>query len=88
LEKEIAAVQERIGRCYWARKALFAKGIREKRLSVQEIDRLLPPGSLSASERWLLFYSLRAAEVELVDDQTSEVAPGGFTPPGQAAMGP
>jgi len=78
-------VQEKIGKTYWARKALFEKGIRDKRLSVQEIERLLPAGSLSASERWLLYYSLRAAEVELVDD---EAASGGFPPSGEAAAEP
>ena len=78
-------MQEKIGKTYWARKALFEKGIRDKRLSVQEIERLLPPGSLSASERWLLYYSLRAAEVELVND---EPASGGFPPSGEAAAGP
>jgi hypothetical protein len=48
-----------------ARKALFQLGIRRGTLSVEEIDRALPPGSLSPSERWLLFFSLRAAGVEI-----------------------
>jgi hypothetical protein len=50
-----------------ARKALFQIGIRRGHLSLDEIDRALPPGSLSPSERWLLFYSLRAAGVEIRD---------------------
>ena len=50
-----------------ARKALFQLGIRRGHLSVAEIDRALPPGSLSPAERWLLFYSLRAAGVEIHD---------------------
>lgn len=80
-------VQERIGQAYLARKALFSKGIRDKRLSVQEIERLLPAGSLSASERWLLYYSLRAAEVELVDEETGEVEHGGFPECGEGIAG-
>jgi hypothetical protein len=50
-----------------ARKALFQHGIRRGTLTLDEIDRALPPGSLSPSERWLLFYSLRAAGVEITD---------------------
>ena len=52
-----------------ARKALFQLGIRRGTLSLDEIDRALPPGSLSPAERWLLFYSLRAAGVEIRDDR-------------------
>ena len=48
-----------------ARKALFQLGIRRGTLTVEEIDRALPPGSLSPAERWLLFFSLRAAGVEI-----------------------
>jgi hypothetical protein len=80
-------VQERIGQAYLARKALFLKGIREKRLSVQEIERLLPPGSLSASERWLLYYSLRAAEVELVNEETGEVDQSSLPECGETVAG-
>jgi hypothetical protein len=36
---------------------------------VAEIDRALPPGSLTDAERWLLFYSLRASGVEIVDER-------------------
>ncbi|MGC3998977.1 MAG: hypothetical protein QM767_16640 [Anaeromyxobacter sp.] len=56
-----------------ARKALFQRGIREGHLTVDEIDRSLPQGSLSAAERWLLFYSLRAAGVEIRDGQDRPV---------------
>jgi len=52
---------------------------------LDEIDRALPPGSLSPSERWLLFYSLRAAGVEIRDRGGSSVEvprepPGGHSP--------
>jgi hypothetical protein len=62
-----------------ARKALFQLGIRRGHLSLDEIDRALPAGSLSPSERWLLFYSLRAAGVDIRDREGTEVDPH---PPG------
>ncbi len=56
-----------------ARKTLFQVGIRRGWLDLSEIDRALPPGSLSPPERWLLFYSLRAAGVEIRDPQGSSL---------------
>jgi hypothetical protein len=55
-----------------ARKALFQRGIRQGYLTVAEIERALPSGSLSPSERWLLYYSLRAANVEIRDESGSQ----------------
>ena len=69
-------MENRIGKSYVARKALFAKGLREGRLTVQEIEEALPAGTLTAAERWLLYYSLRAAQVEIVDELTGEVDHG------------
>lgn len=69
-------MENRIGKTYLARKALFAKGLREGRLTVQEIEEALPPGTLTAAERWLLYYSLRAAQVEIVDELTGQVDHG------------
>ncbi|MBX5480704.1 MAG: hypothetical protein IRZ16_02470 [Myxococcaceae bacterium] len=63
----------KIGKSYLARKALFQKGLKDGRLTVQEIEEALPPGTLTAAERWLLYYSLKAAEVEIVDAVTGEV---------------
>jgi hypothetical protein len=57
----------KIGRSHKARKALFTRGIRRGFLSIEEIDEALPPGSLSDAERWLLFYSLHAARVQIID---------------------
>jgi hypothetical protein len=57
----------KIGRSHKARKALFARGIRRGFLSVEEIDHALPAGSMTDAERWLLFYSLKAARVEIRD---------------------
>lgn len=68
-----------------ARKKLFQLGIRRGHLSLDEIDRALPPGSLSPAERWLLFYSLRAAGVEIRDRGGAAVEgpqPPGDLPPG------
>ncbi|HWT86386.1 MAG TPA: RNA polymerase sigma factor region1.1 domain-containing protein [Myxococcales bacterium] len=57
----------KIGRSHKARKALFTRGIRRGFLTVEEIDEALPPGSLSDAERWLLYYSLHASRVEVLD---------------------
>jgi hypothetical protein len=70
-----------------ARKALFQIGIRRGHLTLDEIDRALPPGSLSPAERWLLFYSLRAAGVEIRDRSGAEVEVDG-EPPGDLPPGP
>jgi hypothetical protein len=70
-----------------ARKSLFQLGIRRGHLTLDEIDRALPPGTLSPSERWLLFYSLRAAGVEIRDrDGASVDVPG--EPPSDHAPEP
>ena len=65
-----------------ARKTLFQVGIRRGHVSLDEIDRALPPGSLSPAERWLLFYSLRAAGVEIRDSSGASVEEPGDLPPG------
>jgi hypothetical protein len=70
------SADSKIGRSYEARKALFTKGLREGRLTVREIEESLPTGVLTAPERWLLYYSLRAAQVEIVDEQTGQVDHG------------
>ncbi len=72
-------MDHRTGPSYEARKALFTKGFRERRLTVQEIEAALPPGTLTAAERWLLYYSFRSARVEIVDEETG-VADPGFLP--------
>lgn len=66
----------RIGSSYMARKELFHRGIKQGRLTIQEIEEALPDGALTAAERWLLYYSLRAARVEIVDETTGEVDRG------------
>ena len=64
-----------------ARKALFQRGIQRGILSLREIDAALPSDALTPAERWLLFYSLRAAGVEIRDENGAEV-PGEEGPPG------
>lgn len=54
---------------YQARRKLFEKGLKEGRLTVQEIEEALPAGTLSNAERWLLLYSLKAAQVEIVEKE-------------------
>jgi hypothetical protein len=58
-----------VGHSYDARKQLFAKGLKEGRLTATEIEAAVPEGALTAAERWLLYYSLRASGVEIIDDR-------------------
>lgn len=68
-----------------ARKELFQRGIRQGSLTVQEIERALPEGSLSDAERWLLYYSLRASGVEIRDAASDGVDGRGELPPQEDA---
>lgn len=70
-------------RSHRARKELFQLGIRRGVLTVQEIERALPPGSLTDAERWLLYYSLRAAGVEIREQGDHLDAVGARRPPSQ-----
>lgn len=67
---------EKAGQSFEARKALFHKGLKEGRLTFQEIESALPEGSLTASERWLFYYCLRATDVQIVDENTGLVDAG------------
>lgn len=58
----------KIGQSHLARKELFRRGIQRGYLTVAEIEASLPPGTLAAAERWMLYYSIRAAEIEIVED--------------------
>ncbi len=60
-------------RSHRARKELFQRGIQQGSLTVQEIERALPDGTLTDAERWLLYYSLRASGVVIRDEATGEV---------------
>lgn len=71
-------VDVKIGRSHQLRKDLFRKGIRRGYLTVEEIEETLPPGTLAAAERWLLYYSLRAAEIEIVGDEEEALERSAF----------
>ncbi len=73
-------MDQEFGPNYLARKALFAKGLRQGRLTMQEIEAALPTGTLTASERWLFYYSLRASQVEIIDEVSSREVDPGFAP--------
>jgi hypothetical protein len=64
----------RTGRNHRAKKDLFQKGLQRGYLTIQEIETSLPSGALTAAERWLLYYSLRAAEVEIRDELGAAVS--------------
>ncbi len=68
-------------RTHRARKELFQRGIQRGSLTVQEIERALPDGSLSDAERWLLYYSLRASGVEIRDERGDQVREPDFPAP-------
>ncbi len=68
----------KIGRSHRARKALFTRGIRRGYLVLEEIDEALPSGSLTDAERWLLYYSLQAAHIEVRDAGGARVDPERF----------
>lgn len=65
-------MEPKIGQSHLARKALFRQGVKNGYLTVEDIEEALPEGTLTAAERWLLYYSLRAAEIEILGD-TSEL---------------
>ena len=71
----------KIGREHKARKALFTKGIRRGFLTLAEIDDALPAGSLTDAERWLLFYSLHAARVQILDGEGRRIGLEDLRPP-------
>ena len=60
-------------RSHRARKELFQRGIQQGILTIQEIERAVPEGSLTDAERWLLYYSLHASGVEIRDDDGTQV---------------
>jgi hypothetical protein len=78
----------KIGRSHKARKALFTRGLRRGFLSIGEIDEALPPGSLTDAERWLLFYSLHAAKVKVVDDDGRRLEAEELRPPADEGAAP
>ena len=70
----------RIGGGHKLRKALFVRGIRQGYLNIDEVEASIPPGLMTAAERWLLYFSLRAAHVELRDSEGHVVTPDEIVP--------
>lgn len=71
-------MEVKIGKSHLARKELFRKGVRKGFLTVEEIESALPPGTLTVAERWLLYYSLRAAEIEIIGDESETLERDAF----------
>lgn len=67
------------------RRDLFKRAIRQGWLEVDDVESSLPPGLLTSAERWLLYFSLRASEVELRDAQGRSVTPDELVPEGRTA---
>ncbi len=75
MEPKVPAAPK-IGKSHLSRKALFRQGVRDGFLTVDEIETALPAGALTSAERWLLYYSLRAAEIEILGDASDLDARG------------
>lgn len=65
----------KIGGGHPMRKELFVRGLRQGYVNVDDVEAAIPPGLMTAAERWLLYFSLRSAEVELRDGQGRLVTP-------------
>jgi len=48
-----------------SRPSLFAKGLRQGFLTLDDIELALAGEALTPAERWLLYYSLRVAQIEI-----------------------
>ena len=70
----------RIGGGHKLRKQLFIKGIKQGFLDIEEVEEAMPPGHMTAAERWLLYFSLRSADVELRDVDGRAVTPDDLVP--------
>lgn len=70
----------RTGGGHRLRKELFLKGIRQRWLNVDEIEAALDPSLMSAAERWLFYFSLRSAEVDLRDEDGHLLTPDELVP--------
>lgn len=70
----------RTGGSHRLRKELFHKAMRDGWLNVDEIEEAIPAGSMSAAERWLLYFSLRSFEVDLRDSGGRVLTPDDIVP--------
>jgi hypothetical protein len=67
-------VDAKIGKSHRARKELFQLGLRQGYLTSEQIEASIPEGSMTPAERWLLYYSLLAAQIEIRDGHAAEAA--------------
>ncbi|MFM2153445.1 MAG: hypothetical protein RL199_1880 [Pseudomonadota bacterium] len=65
------------------RRDLFVRGLREGYVDAERVEEEIPPGMMSASERWLLYFSLSASEIELRDRQGRVLTPDEIVPEGR-----
>lgn len=73
----------RVGGGHARRKELFVRGLRQGHLLVDDVEEALPPGLMTAPERWLFYFSLRAFEVDLRDRQGRSLSPDDIVPGGR-----
>ena len=65
------------------RRDLFVRGLREGFVDAEQVEADIPPGMMSASERWLLYFSLSASEIELRDAHGRVLTPDDIVPEGR-----
>jgi hypothetical protein len=65
------------------RRDLFVRGLREGFVDAEQVEAEIPPGMMSASERWLLYFSLSASDIELRDGQGRVLTPDEIVPEGR-----
>jgi hypothetical protein len=73
----------RAGGGHRRRMELFMRGIKQGHIDVEEVEEALPPELLTAPERWLLYFSLHAADVELRDRAGNVLTPDEIVPEGR-----
>ncbi len=55
----------KMGKSHREKIHLFQAGLRRGFVTSQEVDAVLPEDQANDAERWLLYYSLQAAEIEI-----------------------
>lgn len=60
------------GNYHRAKRDLLRRAVREGRIRISEIKETLPPPHISVGELELFLFSLRALDVEIIDDTEGE----------------
>lgn len=50
---------------------LFQAGLRRGFVTSQEVEAVIPEDQVNDAERWLLYYSLQASEIEIRDQKST-----------------